>query len=835
MPHALAEVAADPAHRVRTSAAAQLRAVGALLSVACVARVLYAYHVLGQRTGQWWLLGVALALSLFWQRGIVLTGATPDAGVTTASRQRVVFGAFAALCGAALLGWGSYVLYRDWARYFDSGWLAWLVGAALLSIGADAAWGRWTKKGGASRSRLLYLLLLLLVLAAATYRFGTLALFPGATHVTQVEELQVGGFGQGYLNGSRIRWEYLSNAWLAALGIGLGGPTLPAMRMSFAMASVLKTIPLFLWLWSAVGAIGAVVGTALFTISVWDVLCSRIPANHDTLAVAIAFALLAGPARRGRPSAYVWLGFLGGYVLYQYVAYRPLTAFVLIGAVLMSVRDASTSWTRRLARPLITVAIIVSMGIPLFMGVLRGSRFGNEYLDGWNRARLQAPYYDPKDTWEQALGKRIDRSFAAAGLFFFIGDSSPVHNVGGRPLLDAFAATLLLIGVGYGLVHLVRGVFGLTVMAFAVTLAGTLVATGNWDVIRASVATVYAYALVGYGAASLAAALDGAWQRTGRICAVVLLTAGVLVAGYLNTKTVLQFSTSPFVRQAEFMPLAYLQVWLRDHLKEGERVKGIAPLCPHAIGPNDGAWLRGGEMRGRLTSDIESTLRDLSNYPGPVLLLVYAGASTRAVKEYLEWLLPGLQMQFERDAVGDLSNIAYAHLPAAPPDLADRLVVSRCLGALSTYEVTGSTPDDVLATVTTVAPIVDTATWPGVVWEAVSRAQGRARQIHVETKATFLVPQPGVYSFSVQAYAGQAELRIDGERNAAALANQGIQLDAGKHSLEISGRFAVVEPALQLLWRGPTNRSANELMPLYRLVEADPACLSGSSPPVPPA
>ncbi len=157
------------------------------------------------------------------------------------------------------------------------------------------------------------------------------------------------------------------------------------------------------------------------------------------------------------------------------------------------------------------------------------------------------------------------------------------------------------------------------------------------------------------------------------------------------------------------------------------------------------------------------------------------------------------------------------------------------MGALSAYEIIGPTPEDVLARVTSVAPIVDAATWPGAVWEALNRTQGRGRQIRVETKATFLVPQPGVYSFSVQAYAGQAELRVDGERNAATLANSGIQLDAGKHSLEISGRFVPVDPVLQLFWRGPHSPSAKELMPLYRLVEVDPACLSGASPPAPPA
>jgi hypothetical protein len=827
----LRERAVEPSD-VRTGVAAKLRGVGALLSLGCVAWALYAYHVLGHRHEQWWLLGTALALSLLWQRGIVLTGSAPEVVLTPASRQRTFFGAFATVCGVALWTWGSQVLYQDWVRNFDSGWLAWLIGAVLLSVGTDAVWGRWSHVPGTSRSQLLYLLLLLVVAAAAS-RIGTLALFPGSTHITQIEELQIGSFGEAYLRGSRMRWEFLSHVWLAALGIGLGGPNLLAMRMSFAAASVLKTIPLFLWLRFAVGTPGALVGTALFTFSFWDVLCARIPTNHDTLAIAIAFALLAGPARRGRPSSYVWLGFLGGYALYQYVAFRPLTVFVLIGAVLISVRDVSASWMRRLIRPLITLALIVSMGIPLFMGVLRGPRFRAEYLDGWNRARVQAPYYNPHDSWTQSLTKRIDRSFAAAGLLFFAGDPSPVHNVGGQPMLDPCAAALLLIGVGYGIVHLARGVFGLTVVALAVTLAGTLVVTGNWDVIRASAAVIYVYALVGYGAASLVAVLSGAWQRIGRVCAVTLLTAGVLVAGYLNTKTVVQFSTSPFVRKAEFMPLAYLQVWLRKHVHNGERVEGISPLCPHALGPNDGAWLRGREMPGILTPDVESALRDWSRHGGPALLLAYAGPSTLAVKEYLEWLFPGLQMQFEEDPIDEKGAIAYARLPGPPADLADRLTASRCGGALSTYEVIGST-GEVLARITAASPFIDPATWPSAVGQATNRSEGKATQIKVDSKATFRVQKPGPYKFVVQTYAGQAELRVDGERREA-LGNSPIHLDSGKHTLEINGRFSAIEPALMLFWRGPDSGDKTELMPLYRLVEADPTCAPEAPPPTSPS
>src|SRR5262249_7944445 len=161
-------------------------------------------------------------------------------------------------------------------------------------------------------------------------------------------------------------------AWLSGFGIHYIGPTLMAMRIPFAVVSVLKTVPLFVWLRLAAGTAGALVGTALYVCSSWDIILSRIPNNQDALIVAAAFALLAGPAGRGRPSAYVWLGFFGGYVLYEYIAYRPLAGFVLAAATVLSLRDTSVSRPLRVARVLIVVAMIGSMATPLFLARLKG-------------------------------------------------------------------------------------------------------------------------------------------------------------------------------------------------------------------------------------------------------------------------------------------------------------------------------------------------------------------------------------------------------------------------------------------------------------------------------
>jgi hypothetical protein len=809
---------------VRTGVVAQLRPLGVVLSLACFAGAVYSARVDGRDDRGWWLLAAALMLALLWQRGLVLSGTALDGPAAPAGRRRVVLGAILALAGAVLWGWASYGLYQDWVANFDRTWIAWVAAAVLLGTGLDLMWGRWRRPREPSRKRrsralLLAALMVAALGAAAIYRLGNIATFPGEGHISQVEDLQTGMWGWHYLSGARLRWEYLSHAWLAALGIGLVGPTLLGMRIPFAVVSSLKALPIFLWLRFAVGTVGAAVGTALFVCSFWDVALSRIPNNHNAFIVTCAFALLAGPARRGRPSAYVWAGLLGGYVLFEYVAYRPLALFVLAGAALMSFRDTGTRWPGRLARPLITLLVIAAMALPLFATLVGRQRLWIDYFNGWNRARVQAPYYEPTDTWQAFLTKRIDRSFTAVGLFFFHGDPNIVHNIGGHPQVDPVAGALMLLGIAYGLGHLGRGVFGLTVVAFAATLAGTLVVTGSVDVGRAGGLVAYAFALAGYGAASVVAALGAAWRRGGRIAATVLLGSAVLVAGYFNTHWLFQFWGSLAIHQAYRSDLPYLSTWLRENVRKGERVVGIVPGDWNVLQPNDAAWLRGGDIPGHVFLEIDGALRDWAENPGQTLLVVLSGASTRAVKEYLEWLLPGFEMQWVPDVDALNGDIAYAHVSAPPAALAPHIAALPCGAVQGEFELIGTTPNAVLARVTALAPFIDRTTWPEPIREKTYRSEDRARQILVRLRAAFVVQTAGDYEFSFENYGGTSSLVLDGTPYGTAP----VRLEAGPHTLEVKGVFDAHAPSqiVRLFWRGPDSNNAREIMPLYRLAVGD--------------
>ena len=73
-------------------------------------------------------------------------------------------------------------------------------------------------------------------------------------------------------------------------------------------------------------------------------------------------------------------------------------------------------------------------------------------------------------------------------------------------------------------------------LGFAVTVCGTLVLTGNFDVARVGGAVPYVYALAGIGAAGVLAAFTAAWGRTGRVLALAALAAAIAGAGWWCTR-----------------------------------------------------------------------------------------------------------------------------------------------------------------------------------------------------------------------------------------------------------------------------------------------------------
>jgi hypothetical protein len=819
----------DISQAPRRAVLSHLRAVGIAVAAGCAAGGLYEFQVVGAAPAGWWWLAAALLLGVAAQAGLCYPTPEPSPPPGPSSPRRRVLGGLVALAGAALWGLATARLYRSWTAGFDFAWTGWTGAVVLMGVGLDLAWGTWPRAGQRRWSATVLLAMAALLAVAAVYRLGNIADFPGEAAITQIEDLQVGNFGWAYLNGQRLRWEFLSSTWLAALGIWLGGPSQLAERVPFAVVSALKVLPVFVWLRLSVGTAGALVGTALLAGSFWDVVLSRIPNNHNALIVAIVFSLLAGPVRRGRPSAYVLLGFLGGYILHEYVAYRPLALWAVAGAVWWSLRDPAAGRLRRVARPAITIALLATMVMPLFLGRISNT-FALEYLDGWNRAHGVAGYYNPTDTWQQSLQRRFERARAAAELFTLRGDRSPVRNVPSQPpLIDPVTGALLVLGMAGAAANLLRPVYLLTLIGFAVTVAGTLILTGNFDVARVGGAVPYVYVLAGFGAAGLWTAWGRAWGRPGRALAALLLAAGVAGAGYWCTSNLIELWTNPTIRRAHRNNLAYLTIWLRDHTHPDDRVLGFAPGFDNVLEGHDGSWLRGRQIPGVVAWDIESALRHWPREPGPTLLFIFAGRSTEAIAQFLETLLPELKFQFDVDPLDMSADVAYAHLPGPPPELAERLDTWHCRGVHASFSISGAAKTETLFALDTVAPFICKSTWPAAIPQYLYRLTEPASGIRAHYTTPFAITTGGDYRFSLETYAGSAELFIDGVKRDAN-AQTPARLEPGLHDLDVTGNFAPMafEPSIRLLWSGPDTDNRQELMPFYRVAPVDPTCAAAA-------
>lgn len=762
----------------------------------------------------WALVIAALLVAVIWQRGVILDGAVLEgpAGAPSARRRRA--GLVAAALGAALLALGSGGLLRDWAAAFDRAWLLWLGGTALLGWGLDAAWARWDVERRGRRWPLAATAIALVGLAA-TLRLATFVWFPAPYSITQVEELQVGAMGMEILSGRRIRWEYLSQAWLGALGITLGGPTLLAVRLPATVLSILKILPFFLWLRFAVGTAGAVAGSLLLAVSAWDVLFARLATNHNLFVVAAAFALLAGPARRGRPSAYVWLGLLSGYVCFEYVLYRPLAAFALAGAFHVSLRDRRAMRWQRWLRPLLALAVAGAMILPLYSFVVAGGRTA-ELFDGWRRAQANRSYYSPVDSWSEVAAKRLERSEQAAALFFFRGARSPMWNPDAEPLVDPFTSLLLVLGAGYALAHPLRQLFGLTLAAAVFTVAASLVATGNFDFVRAGATLAYVYALAGFGAAGLWAALAASRRAGGRVLAAAVLALGLGGALLFSVRYLHFFVTSPDIRQAQFRELAYLAAWIGGNTSEDERLVFVGPNFPYMLEGHDASWLRG-RRRGAAVWDIRSALLDWSGNPEPARLLIYSAATTADVAAYLDWLAPALELQVVPGPLGAAQDMLAGRSKRPPPALRARLVRWSCQPVALQVELQNAR-GEVLTVIEEAAGLIDPTTWPGAVQAAIPRHAPDVTRARARFSAAFRVEAAGDYLFSVQHHPGSAVLSIDGAVLADASATT-LHLAAGTHHIELVAEYdpRASAPVHRLFWRGPDSDGRLELLPFYRV------------------
>jgi len=802
------------------SAADHLRAVCMVISLGAAAAALAGVPPEGMfpSTEQWRLLLACFVFAALAQSGTrPTTPAAPSPRAAAGARQPI--GVALAVAGVVLFVGASVRLYLDWNAEFDRAWLSWLGGAVLLGIGLDRVTGVWPMKTTIARRGWLALALVVLFAAAAAVRLGSIAEFPGPAGITQIEDLQFGNWGARYLEGDRRRWEFIGHTWISALSIAIGGPHLLAMRTGYALVGALTVVAVFLWLRGAAGAVAPLIGAVFMVVSSWDAVVARIGFNPDVLTVAALFALLVGPARRGRPSAYVAMGLLSGYLLWEYIAYRPAVAFALVGGAAASLRDRSSGWLLRLGRPALVLAMIAVMSAPLFGARIKG-RVWDEYFNGLNRARAQSHYYNDAYDWAQVFALRAERSLDTAALLFFQGDGSYARNLPHRPLVDPVSATLMLVGLA-GCVAAPASLLGLFAAAFLATAAGAMVVTSDFNPLRLSVTIAYLYFFVGIAGVGIVTVWSRAWGRAGRALAVFVLAAGLVFAVRDNVSFLTRYWSAPSARRVVRNNLAYLSNWLGDNVLLGEQVVGVADKSSNAIVPNDAAWLRGRPMPGAVEWDVMTALRRWREGL-PTLLLVFAGPDTRDTQKFIESILPGVRTKFVADDANLGGDLAFARLPGRPDALDAALDHLRCRGVAIEYEFRGAGPNKVLERLRRIDPLVGSSTWPSEVVATFYRGIA-PRRLAVRYDAEIEIERGGSYLFESDFFGADPRIEING-RHVGRM--RPVKLAPGRHRFHAIADFAPLPEGLtaRFLWTGPDSGGQRELIPFYRIAVPHEDC-----------
>jgi hypothetical protein len=316
---------------------------------------------------------------------------------------------------------------------------------------------------------------------------------------------------------------------------------------------------------------------------------------------------------------------------------------------------------------------MASVVLPLFLVRLHG-RFIPEYLDGLNRARGSTSYGSVEGEMESLRPRLLTRAQIGAGTLLYIGDTHGTRNLGHRPILDPVTVVALIAGLAFALTRVFDPVVGLMIAGLAMTFIGTVVITGDVNVLRLSCALPYLAAFAGFGAAGFERVFQNAAGHGGKRLARVALCAATGAMAYLNTTFIWEFWNSTAVRRVQRSQLAYLTVWLHEPVREGEFVLGASTDHPYVLGGHDGHWLFGASPpRGVVRRDLISALLEWPPNTGPVLLFAYGAPAVAQAQELLPGVLPEAQWTIVPDDYGRDCTLLYARLPGRPAALHSRL------------------------------------------------------------------------------------------------------------------------------------------------------------------
>ncbi|MCJ7736782.1 MAG: glycosyltransferase family 39 protein, partial [Anaerolineae bacterium] len=204
---------------------------------------------------------------------------------------------------------------------------------------------------------------------------------------------------------------------------------------------------------------GGLLSAVMLAVSFWHQHWSRygvrailVPLFAALSLWALAHTLVAQePGRRRRLA--LLTGLLLGLSFYTYQSARVLP--VLVTAAYVMATALTGTWTRRTCTDLgIIVAVCALVFAPMGLYLIRHPDLGHERID-------QTWAVDPERTLKENVQRVWAEVVDAVKVIAIEGDDEPIHNLQGRPAMNAFLVVLALLGLAISLARVGRWPFWL--------------------------------------------------------------------------------------------------------------------------------------------------------------------------------------------------------------------------------------------------------------------------------------------------------------------------------------------------------------------------------------
>ncbi|MDW8316823.1 MAG: glycosyltransferase family 39 protein [Anaerolineae bacterium] len=328
--------------------------------------------------------------------------------------------------------------------------------------------------------------------------------------------------------------EPLLNYLIVPLVAAVGREPL-AVRLPAALVGVLTVPATFLLarelIWEEGRAKATWVGlvaAGLVAASFWATTLNRISFRANTLPLmaALAFTLAWRSLRRGGRERALAAGVVLGLCFYTYIAGRFVYPLALAGLALLAASAEGRSVLRRRRREL---AIMAGAAATVMLPLL--AYFALHPEDFTRRAGMVA-FTAAGDGGLSATARLVESLLGNLGMFGFVGDQEPRHNLPGRSLLTPWLAALFWLGMALALATGWRRPQRLFMAAWfsLLLLPAILAADPPRHALRSIGALPIVYALIALALVELAAWLGRRLQQRPAVYPLAVLGLVALVA-----------------------------------------------------------------------------------------------------------------------------------------------------------------------------------------------------------------------------------------------------------------------------------------------------------------